>query len=288
MKCSFLLILLFLLFSCNNSPEYVEEMTDTTAIPDVQPLPIQPVLSTEEKLSINLQYFAKEKIDSINGEDILEIVKDILETLNEESEKNDWEKAKGFYEKTESTMKQSEKGTAVFSNNQSDFNKIKSKIDRHRIEKLEADKYLKQISSNSRWEKLRKSFQRKLHDGEWSQFTSKQQNDLKQILSDWDNYKENNKLSWYQKGESNLEDLFFNYSKDNGQVKAAWGYMIQQVDWDGAVNYYTNIAPDAKAMGKPYYMLKYYYAATSKDDQFEGLYDHKTNEAVGGLCPPVH
>jgi hypothetical protein len=63
--------------------------------------------------------------------------------------------------------------------------------------------------------------------------------------------KKNNKLSWYRNRENNIEELFFNYSKDNGKVKAAWGFMIQQVDWDGAVNYYTKIAPDANAMGKP-------------------------------------
>lgn len=102
------------------------------------------------------------------------------------------------------------------------------------------------------------------------------------------NVKERNKLSWYLNRESNYEDLFFNYSKDNGKVKAAWGYMIQQGDWDGAENYFTKIAPDAKATGQPYYMLKYYYNTIGKGSEHEDLYDAPTDKYVGKFCPPVH
>jgi hypothetical protein len=87
-------------------------------------------------------------------------------------------------------MKQSEKGTDIFNKKQSDFSKIKSNIEKHRLEELKADKYLKQISSKSKWEEIRKSFQSKLYGSELTAFSSEQQNDFKQILSDWDDYKE--------------------------------------------------------------------------------------------------
>lgn len=294
MKPVILLILMFSIFSCNNSAENVEATSDSTQVvsPDTslsETGVITPaVLSNKEKLVQSLESFEHPKIDSIDAEDILEVIKDILEALNEEAEKDDWKNATEYYEKTESTMKQTAEGTDVFNKNQSEFDKIKNKIENHRLEELEAEKHLKQISSKSRWEKVRNSFQKKLDGGELTEFSNEQRNAFKQILADWDAYKQNNKLFWYRNSETNFEDLFFNYSKNNANAKAAWGFIIQQVDWNGAVNYFTNVAPDANAMGKSYYMLKYYYNTIDKGSEHKALYDDATDEAVNELCPPVH
>lgn len=294
MKPVILLILMFSIFSCNNSAEYVDAISDSTQVvsPDTalsETVVITPaVQSNKEKLEQSLASFEHPKIDSIDTEDILEVIKDILETLNEEAEKDDWKNVAEYYEKTESTMKQTAKGTDIFNKNQSEFDKMKNKIENHRLEELEAEKHLKQISSKSRWEKIRNSFQKKLDGGELTEFSNEQHNAFNQILADWDAYKQNNKLSWYRNGETNLEDLFFNYSKNNAKAKAAWGFIIQQVDWNGAVNYFTNVAPDAKATGQPYYMLKYYYNTIDKGTEHKALYDDATDATVTKLCPPVH
>lgn len=291
MKPLFLFVLIFSIFSCNNSAENTTDSTEVVSVDTAGPTPVvitPPVLSNKEKLVQHLESFEQSKIDSLDAEDILEVIKDILEALNEEAEKHDWKNATEYFKKTESAMKQTAKGTDIFNKNQSEFDKIKNKIENHRLEDVEADQYLKQISSKSRWEKVRNSFQSKLNRSELTEFTSEQLDGFKQMLSDWDGYKERNKLSWYLNRESNYEDLFFNYSKDNGKVKAAWGYMIQQGDWDGAVNYFTKIAPDAKATGQPYYMLKYYYNTIGKGSEHEDLYDAPTDKYVGKFCPPVH
>jgi len=290
MKHLFIFMTVFSILSCNNSAEDVIISADSTqmgAVDTALSKPIVIVPSTKERILQGLKRFEPSEVDSTDSEDLLETIKDILEAINEESENHDWKNANEYVENTESTLKQTTAGTDIFNKNQSEFDKIKNKIEKHRLEDVEAEKYLKKISSN-RWEKIRHTFQGKLNRNELTHFTSEQLDDYKQILADWTDYKETNKLSWYLNHERNLEDLFFNYSKDNDKVKAAWGFMLQECDWEGAVAYFTKIAPDATATGKPYYMLKYYYNTIGKDGAIEELYDHPTDKYVGELCPQDH
>ncbi len=146
------------------------------------------------------------------------------------------------------------------------------------------DNYLNALSSNNRWEGIRKNFRRRINYDNLG-FESNQIENFKTVIDDWEDLKHKNKFKWYNEKLNNLEEQFYLYTKDDGNAKAAWGFILQQQDWDGAVDYYTYIAPDATARGNPYYLLKYYYNSTGKGNQFENLYDYKTDEGVAKLCP---
>jgi hypothetical protein len=149
-----------------------------------------------------------------------------------------------------------------------------------------AETHLNEICAESRWETIRQSFLERTGDVyDLEEFTNEQRKKFRNALTDWNYYKEKEKLNWYFNLTNDIEEQFFNYSKDNGDLKAIWGFIIQQQDWDGAVNYYTNIHPDAAAKGKPYFMLKYYYNSIGKGNEFENLYDTETDNGVVIMCP---
>jgi hypothetical protein len=149
-----------------------------------------------------------------------------------------------------------------------------------------ADSHLLNICSESRWERIRQSFLKRVNsDYNLDVFSYSQKQNFKEVLNNWNSYKQSQKRSWYFNSTDDLEEQFFNYSKDKGDVKATWGFILQQQDWDGAVNYYTKIHPDGTATGKPYYLLKYYYNSVGKGAEFENLYDDKTNDGIGTMCP---
>ncbi|MDY8134676.1 hypothetical protein [Aquimarina sp. 2201CG5-10] len=147
------------------------------------------------------------------------------------------------------------------------------------------DNHLNTISENSRWEKIRKDFRNRINYNNLG-FKNNQIEIFKMVLDDWDNYKNKNKFKWFNSNIDDLEELFHNYSKSSGKIKACWGFILQQQGWDGAVHYYTEIAPNPSARGNPYYLLNYYYNSTNKDGKIERLYDKVTNFWVGRLCPP--
>ncbi|WP_452596824.1 hypothetical protein [Pontimicrobium sp. MEBiC01747] len=147
------------------------------------------------------------------------------------------------------------------------------------------DRYLNTLSSKSRWENLRKDFRKRINKSNLG-FKQNQMQHFKTTLDDWETYKKSNKYKWYNTKIKSLEDQFFNYSKSNNKLKACWGYILQQQDWEGSVYYYKYIAPEKGARGNPYYLLKYYYNSTGKSGAIEKLYTKQTNEWVGILCPP--
>ncbi len=145
--------------------------------------------------------------------------------------------------------------------------------------------YLVTLSSKSRWEGIRKDFRKRINYSNLG-FDNSQIETYKSVLDDWESYKNKNKFKWYNNKNITLEEQFYNYSKSNSKLKACWGFILQQQDWDGAVYYYSYIAPDASARGNPYYLLKYYYNSIGKGNHLESLYDIKTDEWVGIQCPP--
>jgi hypothetical protein len=170
-----------------------------------------------------------------------------------------------------------------------DFKKVEniSKSTRYEIKAYHknVDRYLGTLSSKSRWEGIRKRFIERIKYTNLG-FEKHQIKTFKVVLNDWENYKKTNKYKWYNTKIKNLEEQFYNYSKNNSKAKASLGYILQQQDWEGARYYYVNIAPEKGAGGKPYYLLKYYYNNTGKKDKFKDLYNTKTNEWVEVLCPP--
>lgn len=151
---------------------------------------------------------------------------------------------------------------------------------------MAVDNFMDEISQQSRWESIRESFYNRLLDeADLEIFTHEQRDVYKRMFADWEGYKKSNKFGSYARNAKDLEELFYDFSRNNASAKACWGFILQQQDWDGAVGYYT-LHPDPNAMGKPYYLLKYYYNSTNKGEQFEAMYDNATNAQVGGLCPP--
>lgn len=146
-----------------------------------------------------------------------------------------------------------------------------------------ADDYLKNLCNNSRWEKIREDFYKRINTNNLD-YTSNQIKHFKAVLDGWNNYKDNNKIKWFKNNILDIEKGFYNYSKSRSKVKACWGFILQHQDWDGASNYYTNVAIDPKATGKPYYLLKYYYNTTGNGDTFAKLYNERTDFWVGRMC----
>ena len=149
-----------------------------------------------------------------------------------------------------------------------------------------ATDYLLSLEARSRWEQIRiKFFERVNSDYNLEAFSARQKENFKRVINDWNTFKEKNKLHTYLNSVKSIEDVFFEYSESDGDVKATWGFILQQEDWAGAVEYYTKIKPDATATGKPYYLLKYYYDSIGKGNQISELYDSETENGVGAMCP---
>jgi hypothetical protein len=145
--------------------------------------------------------------------------------------------------------------------------------------------HLSTISENSRWETIRKTFRERINYTNLA-FNNKQIAIFKTVLDDWDKYKNKNKFKWYNSNITSLEEQFYKYSKSSGKIKACWGFILQQQDWDGAVYYYTYVAPNSSARGNPYYLLNYYYNSTGKEGKIKKLYAKTTDYWVGKQCPP--
>jgi hypothetical protein len=148
-----------------------------------------------------------------------------------------------------------------------------------------AASHLKKMELSSRWEGIRASFSGRLRNPlDLSELGSEARPVYRRFLSEWSDFKKNQKLSWYLNSKTNLEEQFFEFTKGYAAGKACWGFILQQQDWDGAVTYFTVTRPE-NATGKPYYLLKYYYGSTGKLSMLDSLYDSETNNAVGLLCP---
>lgn len=158
-----------------------------------------------------------------------------------------------------------------------------------RTKKL-ATSNLEEIKSRDRWQSIRERFARKaenavLADAPPEPFSSEQWRQFKEVLDDWDHYMHTNKEVWWRDGVKNLENEFTTYINQDAMACGAWGFILQQEDWDGAVNFYTSIAPDATATGKPYFLLKY-YCATTGNCTIDDLYTREVdNKGVGTFCP---
>ncbi|RLJ80230.1 hypothetical protein [Pedobacter alluvionis] len=156
-----------------------------------------------------------------------------------------------------------------------------------RTEVARADAHLKIICTESRWEGLRRQFSQLLKDGEdFGSFTNEQLNHFNDNLKAWEDFKNNHKVEWYLSRENNIEDLFYTYSRDKATMKACWGVILQQLDFDKAGYYFSIISPEKGVIAKPYNLLRYYYGSTGKISQMNTLYDDATDNAVGIVCPP--
>ncbi|MBD0263025.1 MAG: hypothetical protein ICV78_09960 [Tolypothrix sp. Co-bin9] len=162
------------------------------------------------------------------------------------------------------------------------LSQTKSQIE---VQLKNTDSHLSYMCSKSRWERIRQSFLKRVNtDYDLDGFSYSQKQIFKKTLNDWNSYKQSQKFNWYFNSIDNLEEQFFYYSKNNGNIKAAWGFILQQEDWNGARIYYTLIRPE-RATGQPYYLLKYYYNSIGKVNQEKSLYDNETDKRVGELCP---
>lgn len=250
-----------------------------------------------ETLGVDLP-FLDELIDPIINEPIQDFILQKTETIFKSCTENNSEAVSfklvncstEFKDIFANKVKSSQKFSKLKEQVMSDFNNSKqiSSLTKSEIQKLigNAEKHLSSISSKSRWERIRQSFLKRVNENNnLDRFTYSQKQNFKKVLNDWNNYKHQQKLKWYFNSTDNLEEQFFNYSKNNGNIKATFGYILQQQDWESAVNYYTNIHPDNKATGKPYYLLKYYYNSIGKGSDFERLYNDETDYHVGKMCP---
>ena len=103
-------------------------------------------------------------------------------------------------------------------------------------------------------------------------------------LEQWDVYMQQQKMSWFFVKENNLEKRYFGYIKGNLEAAAAWGFILQQEDWNNCADYYVNEAKE-KVTGKPYYFLKYYCAKT-KLGEVDEVYKPEIGKYIDRLCPP--
>jgi hypothetical protein len=152
-----------------------------------------------------------------------------------------------------------------------------------------ADRHLASIKTRSRWQAIRDRFKRLANYQANMQHTEElfsldQWRQYYDALEQWDAYMDNSKIAWYRQNQNDLEILFYQYIRENPTTCAAWGFILQQEDWQGAVHYYTKVDIDPTATGKPYYMLKYYSNAT-RYGTIEDLYTNNVDNQVGRLCP---
>jgi hypothetical protein len=150
--------------------------------------------------------------------------------------------------------------------------------------------HLEEMKAGNRWQAIRERFAQKARyaissNDPSSDFSLEQWQEFKQMLQDWDDYMSSHQEVWWRDGVKDLEKEFYHYISTNPVACGAWGFILQQEDWDGAVYFYNFTAPDASATGKPYYLLKY-YCATTNYGQIENLYTKEVNDkGVGPLCP---
>jgi hypothetical protein len=242
--------------------------------------------------------FLDEFIDPIINEPIEDYITKKTETIFKACTENQGETVQSELKKCSAEFKETF-GAKV--DNSQKFTKLKNEVSEDytnskqvsalteteiKTQMRNAETHFKTMCTKSRWEGIRISFSQRLKNPiGLDAFSSEQLDRFRHVLSKWENYKTEQKFNWYFNAINDIEREFFNYSRNNGDLKACWGYILQQQDWTGAANYYTNIHPDATATGKPYYLLKYYYNSIGEGALFESLYDEKTNAGVGEMCP---
>jgi hypothetical protein len=172
--------------------------------------------------------------------------------------------------------------------------KLVGLVDRMRVANARtrsvAESYLEKMKRGSRWQAIRERFAQRArfalisHDPP-GPFTSSQWEGMQETLGEWDQYMNTHKESWLRDGIGDLEKGYYDFLRGNPRACGAWGFILQQEDWDGAVTYYTVTAPDAAATGKPYYLLKY-YCASINNGNIEQLYTKAVeDQGVGRFCP---
>lgn len=155
------------------------------------------------------------------------------------------------------------------------------------LENERSEAHFSMMKERSRWESMRARFDykavrnsnRKI-DPDFG-FSPEQARKFHDFLNDWRNYCAANQDVWYKNTVTDLEGCFYDFIKNYPDRIAAWGFVVQQEDWDGLVNYYSYTAPDHTATGKPYYTLKYYCDETHRPK----LYTEDVNNAVNIYCP---
>lgn len=183
-------------------------------------------------------------------------------------------------------LKQLKNDISIFSSNvKNNFGQTMSSV---KQSYYEIDLHLKKMKSASKWESYRQSFaiktKRALANPSTSYPFPENVSVYDEFLTNWEKHCQSNKIQWFLNGEENIERHFYEFMKYESDYKAAWGFVIQQEGWFGAVEYYTRIQ-DYNATGKPYYLLKYYCAETGFDN-IDVFYDEATNISVGDLCSP--
>jgi hypothetical protein len=145
------------------------------------------------------------------------------------------------------------------------------------------------MKSSSRWQGIRDEFARiarieKVAVYPSEPFTREQWKEFDEVLNNWNNYMNENKMSWFKERSHGLEYYFYDYIRGHPKACGAWGFILQQADWNRAVSYYS-ANPDPGATGKPYYLLKY-YCNESRQGSIDELYTDEVNErGVSIFCP---
>ncbi|HEV2481562.1 MAG TPA: hypothetical protein VGS79_17950 [Puia sp.] len=150
--------------------------------------------------------------------------------------------------------------------------------------------HLEQMKNTDRWQALRERFGIKARysaslPDPLEPFSREQWQGFQQILTDWDDYMHSHKETWWKDGTKDLEKEFVSYIQERPEVCGAWGFILQQEDWNKAADYYTFVATDVQATGKPYFLLKY-YCETTKNCTIDNLYTEEVErKGVGLYCP---
>ncbi len=277
-------VTIILLCRCGNSgpktPEVPVPPANTNSKIDT------PIIAPTRKqlLEQKMNQLGQENIENLDSAMAMDILSEVIDLLDAIAEESGWKEVEMDYEKLVTTLRQSGRGKTALTNKESEIQPLMLKIQKGHIEEQEATANLKMLGASNRWEKIRKSFSNKLNRGAVKGYKADQENIFKQVLEDWELYKEMHKVPVYRAKTDDLEELFFMFSKDNALAKAAWGFILQEMDWDAAATYYSQFPHDPPATGQPYFFLKYYYYKTGHRETADALYDDKTNESVDIIC----
>lgn len=173
-----------------------------------------------------------------------------------------------------------------------DFTKLQSTISAelnrsHHIY-YELDKkghnYLSNISEKSEFEKMRISFLKKLNqkviNEKINNFSDEQINNFNSSLAEWNDYKYSNRANWYLKNNQNIEENFFQFSKDNPKIKAAWSFILLEEILSNEKNISKELNSNAAVIA-----LVYYYKSINKYSEITTLIDSTTAEWIIFQCP---
>jgi len=146
------------------------------------------------------------------------------------------------------------------------------------------DNYLNNISQKSEFEKMRINFLEKLNNDIFYEdnynFSEEQIKNFDDALTTWNEYKYDNRTNWYLKNINDVEEQFFNFSKDNPKIKAAWAFILLEELMSQKINISNQLNARAATL-----TLVYYYKSINKETEIEQLIDNETESWIKHQCP---